>query len=234
MKTPTFTSAIAVTLIGVFGTDRSIAEAAWTSTGAKGKTDADVAGLIPYLVRQKHGVPFEHAVLTIEVHSPIFVKRQIVKHRHISYSEESARYHELEPVFYIPASDRPMVPTATHKPARPDFEAAGERVYRAFAVSSQVVCQLAWEAYQSAIAAGIAPETARNVLPVSIYSTARITLNLRAVMHFLGLRIKSEDSAVKSYAQYEVEQVGKQVEALFAEHFPITHKAFVDAKRVTP
>src|SRR4051794_29876729 len=76
-------------------------------------------GLINYLMRDRHGSPFEHNSMTFYVQAPIFVFREFMRHRIASYNEESGRYRELRPVFYVPASDRKLVQVG--KPGAYDF-----------------------------------------------------------------------------------------------------------------
>ena len=67
-------------------------------------------GLINYLMRDRHGSPFEHNSMTFFVSAPIFVFREFMRHRvGWSYNEESGRYRELDPVFYVPGADRKLV-----------------------------------------------------------------------------------------------------------------------------
>ena len=111
-----FTSDITVRLIQQCGSDSIIAGAAWVSTSgpeaeSKAADDpAKVPGLIRYLMKHRHGSPFEHGMLTMCVHAPIFVWREWHRHRiGWAYNEESGRYKTLAPVFYVPPSDRPMM-----------------------------------------------------------------------------------------------------------------------------
>jgi thymidylate synthase (FAD) len=84
------------------------------------------------------------------------------------------------------------------------------------------------------LAAGVAREVARVMLPVSIYSSAYVTMNSRALMNFLSLRRKSDDSRFPSYPQREIEMVAERYEELWADVMPLTHQAFVDNGRVAP
>ena len=63
-------------------------------------------GLVNFLMRDRHGSPFEHNSMTFYVQAPIFVFREFMRHRIASYNEESGRYRELRPVFYVPARER--------------------------------------------------------------------------------------------------------------------------------
>ena len=80
----------------------------------------------------------------------------------------------------------------------------------------------------------IAREVARMVLPVTIYSSAYVTMNARALMNFLSLRKKSDDATYPSYPQREIEMVAEAYEEHFARLMPITHEAFVASGRVAP
>ena len=76
-------------------------------------------GLINYLMRDRHGSPFEHNSMTFYVQAPIFVFREFMRHRMASYNEESGRYRELRPVFYVPSEERNLVQVG--KPGAYDF-----------------------------------------------------------------------------------------------------------------
>ncbi len=112
-----------VQLIDTMGTDLDIARAAWVSTkGERAEDEADpekVAGLINYLMRDRHGSPFEQASMKFLVKAPLFVWREHHRHRVASYNEESGRYKQLAPEFYIPARGRNL--TQVGKPGAYDF-----------------------------------------------------------------------------------------------------------------
>jgi thymidylate synthase (FAD) len=84
------------------------------------------------------------------------------------------------------------------------------------------------------LAAGVAREVARGVLPVATYSSMYVTLNARSLMNFLSLRTKREGSTFPSFPQREIEMVAEKMEDLWAPLMPITHAAFCDAGRVAP
>ncbi|MFT4285579.1 MAG: FAD-dependent thymidylate synthase, partial [Protaetiibacter sp.] len=92
----------------------------------------------------------------------------------------------------------------------------------------------AYEAYQRMLAAGIAREVARGVLPVSTYSSMYVTMNARSLMNFLSLRTKHPESHFPSFPQREIELVAEQMEAFWAELMPLTHAAFQAGGRVAP
>ena len=76
------------------------------STGRPKGVGITQAGLINFLMRDRHGTPFEHSSMTFYVQAPIFVFREFMRHRIASYNEESGRYRELRPVFYVPGPQR--------------------------------------------------------------------------------------------------------------------------------
>lgn len=233
-----FRSDVAVSLVQHVGGDASVVAAAKVSVeGAESvrHLDADAsAGLIRYLMRQRHGTPFEHASMTFLVEAPIFVFREWHRHRvGWSFNETSGRYRELEPVFWVPAPDRKLLPVSDYKDARPQFTRDESRAEQA-ATLTRVVCGAAWEAYREMLSRGIAKEVARVVLPVATYSSMYATCNPRSLMHFLSLRTHDKTAAKVSYPLWEIEQAARQCEAEFARLFPITHAAFAEFGRTAP
>jgi thymidylate synthase (FAD) len=98
----------------------------------------------------------------------------------------------------------------------------------------QESCRHAYAAYQEMLEAGVAREVARTVLPLSLYSTMYATCNGRALMNFLSLRTRREDSTFPSFPQREIEMVAEKMEAEWAKVMPITHAAFEANGRVAP
>lgn len=228
-----FKSEIEVSLNQHVGDDWTIAKAAWVSTGAaEGKISTDMEKLITYLIKHRHGTPFEHASMTFLVNAPIFVWREWHRHRiGFSYNEESARYKQLDPVFYIPKRDRPMMKVDGWKPGRPKFTMAIEETHAKLCLNLQTSYAMAYEQYESNLRLGIDPGLARDCLPVGIYSACWVTCNPRSLMAFLSLRTSATGA---SYPLYEIEQAAKKCEMLFADKFPVTHAAFVENGRIAP
>ncbi len=177
--------------------------------------------------------PFEHTSMTFFISAPIFVFREFMRHRAgWSYNEESGRYRELEPVFYIPGFDRQLVQEG--KPGQYRFvEGTAEQHYLA-RTAMKASYRQAYEAYQGMLAAGVAREVARSVLSVGLYSSVYATCNARSLMHFLGLRTTHPDAATPSFPQREIEMVGELMEAHWAGLMPLTHAAFNTNGRVAP
>lgn len=104
-----FRSDVTVQLVDANASDKSVAMSARISTGGASVDEAKDAGLINYLMRDRHGTPFEHNSFTFRIEAPIFVFREFMRHRIASYNEESGRYKELDPVFYIPDVERKLI-----------------------------------------------------------------------------------------------------------------------------
>lgn len=189
-------------------------------------------GLIGYLMRERHGSPFEHGSITLYVEAPIFVFREWQRHRIASYNEESARYRELRPAFYLPAVGRNLVQVGKAGAYR--FEPGTTEQFSI--VDSELVTayEIAYRSYERMLSAGIAREVARAALPVGIYSSMYVTMNPRGLMNFLSLRTHREDAAFVSNPQREIEMCAEKAERIFAELMPITHAAFEANGRVTP
>ena len=190
------------------------------------------AGLINYLARERHGSPFEHTSFTFFISAPIFVFREFMRHRIASYNEESGRYRELKPVFYIPSKERKLIQVG--KTGHYTFEDGTTEQYELMVAEMKKAYIAAYDAYQKMLDAGIAREVARATLPVATYSSMYVTMNARALMNFLSLRTSREGSHFPSYPQREIEMVAEKMEAEFAKLMPLTYGAFQKSGRVAP
>ena len=230
-----FRSNMLVSLIRQNGRDLDVARSAWVSTQGEDARDQDstkVAGLINFLLRERHGSTFEHNTFTFFVKTPIFVAREFMRHRIASFNEESGRYAVLKPEFYVPDAERKLVQTG--KPGAYHFVEGTDFQFQTMRAATRVSSEYSYRAYETMLEAGVAKEVARMVLPVNIYTSFYCTMNARALMHFLGLRTEHEDATFPSHPQLEIQMVADQMEAYFAEAMPITHAAWVKAGRVAP
>lgn len=228
-----FRSDMTAELVDAMASDAAVVRAARVSTKGAESRDADAdAGLIRYLMRNRHGSPFEHAVFTFYVEAPIFVFRELMRHRIASYNEESARYRELAPVFYMPAYERPLVQVG--KAGEYRFEKGTDEQYEVVDARLEMTARLAFEGYRKMLDEGIAREVARMALPVSIYSSAYVTINARSLMNLLSLRTKREYATFPSFPQREIEMLADGMERHFGGLMPETWVAFCDAGRVAP
>ena len=220
-----------VTLINSMASDVAVTMAARVSTGASENPDKD-AGLINYLMRDRHGSPFEHNAFTFYIEAPIFVFREFMRHRIASYNEESGRYKELSPVFYVTDADRKLIQVG--KPGAYTFEDGDYAQKQRVPADIKRSSRYAYDTYQSMLDSGIAREVARAVLPVNIYSSMYVTMNARSLMNFLSLRTTREGTHFPSFPQREIEMVAEKMEEFFAEKMPITYETFNKNGRVAP
>ena len=233
-----FRDDVSVELIKASASDADVIWAARVSTAGEqsmdeiGEDPARSAGLINYLARERHGSPFEHTSMTFFISAPIFVFREFMRHRIASYNEESGRYRELKPVFYIPNKDRNLIQIG--KTGAYEFVPGTEEQFQVTVEAMKNAYVVAYESYKKMLDAGIAREVARAVLPVATYSSMYVTMNARALMNFLSLRTSREGSHFPSYPQREIEMVAEKMEAEFAKLMPLTYQAFEKSGRVAP
>jgi thymidylate synthase (FAD) len=238
---PEFRSDVTVELVRSSAHDSDVLFAARVSTQGEqtlesaqdAQLDASRSkGLINYLMRDRHGSPFEHNSMTFYVQAPIFVFREFMRHRIASYNEESGRYRELRPVFYVPGPARNLVQVG--KAGAYDFlPGTPEQTELAVSEAKRLATE-AYESYQRMLDAGIAREVARIVLPLSIYSSMYVTVNARSLMNFVSLRTKREGSHFPSFPQREIEMAAEKMENIWAELMPLTYAAFNENGRVAP
>ncbi len=186
---------------------------------------ADI-GLIGFLLKNRHGTPFEMAEFWFHVKAPIFVVREWHRHRIASYNEMSGRYTELRNEFYVP--DGANVRTQVGKPGAYHYEELDDLSVKTLTQDTiKRNQQDAWSAYQLLLDNGIAKEQARIVLPVSIYTEFYYKTNARSLMNFLSLRNSK-------HAMFEIREYAQAMEDMFKAIMPYTHGAFVLNGRISP
>ncbi len=212
-------------LDGALATDLAVVNGARVSFNSEAQEmDERDAGLIRFLMRERHGSPFEHGYFRFLVKAPLFVVREHHRHRagH-SYNEWSGRYSKLEPEFYVPD----FVRTQIGKPGSYTFEPVDDETRDATRAEIENNALLAFQAYERMLENGVAKEVARAVLPLSTYTKYYWSCNPRSLMHFCSLR---NDEA----AQYEIRQYGAAAESFLEKLMPVTHAAFVASGRISP
>ncbi|MET0914635.1 MAG: FAD-dependent thymidylate synthase [Jiangellaceae bacterium] len=233
-----FRSNVLVELVRASAHDSDVLFAARVSTkGEQSLEDVEAdaersKGLINFLMRSRHGTPYEHNSMTFYVYAPIFVFREHMRHRIASYNEESGRYRELRPVFYVPGPDRKLVQEG--KPGHYTFVEGSAEQHALVDAETRRVCTAAYAAYRRMLDAGVAREVARIVLPLTIYSSMYVTFNARSLMNFLSLRTRRDDAAFPSFPQREIEMVAERMEEHWARLMPLTHAAFEANGRIAP
>ena len=214
-----------VRLIDWLGDDQRIVEAARVSykSPSKGKEADDK--LLVYLHKNAHTSPFEHVNVSFDIKMPIFVMRQFIRHRTFSVNEQSARYSEMEPEFYIPKTWRKQDtknkqgsidegdwnPILFHSDVGDD-DLNATRYF-------EIQCNNMYRMYKDMLKAGIAKEMARMVLPVNLYTEFYVNCDLHNLMHFLDLRMDS-------HAQWEIQQYANAIYEIVKKLYPVTMGAF--------
>jgi thymidylate synthase (FAD) len=214
-----------VALDGVFADDLAVVNGARVSfNDASDQMSERDAGLIRFLMRNRHGSPFEHGYFRFVVKAPLFVVREHHRHRagH-SYNEWSGRYSKMKPEFYVPE----YVRTQIGKPGAYTFEPVDDATGDAARAAIEENARRSFETYEQLLADGVAKEVARGVLPLSLYTKYYWSCNPRSLMHFCSLRNHSD-------AQFEIRAYADAAEQFFARHMPVTHGAFVANGRVAP
>jgi len=206
--------------------DLSVVNAARVSFARhKDQMDDSDSGLIRFLMRERHGTPFEHNSFRFHVRAPIFVAREWMRHRTNSFNEFSLRYAKATEDFYIPKPED--VRTQVGKPGAYTFEPVDAELAETTREELKALYQQAYDTYARLVEAGVARELARSVLPVGAYTQFYWTVNARSLMNFVSLRAAET-------AQREIRRYAEAVEAFFAGQMPVTHAAFVANNRTAP
>ena len=220
---PEFRSYMTVDLVDMMGDERRIMDAAKISTLAgdafrkveeESKKQKDPARFVRWLMREGHGSPFEHPILTFYLEVPVFVSRQVVKYRHTSINEVSGRYSVLDSVYYLPGFYRPL--RQIGKTGDYQFEQGSQEDQELVIEAMVKASNKADKVYKKMIEAGIAREVSRMVLPVNTYSQMVVTANLREWLHFIAQRA----SEAPSHGQYEIAEVADKIAEHIKDKFP--------------
>lgn len=233
-RAPTFRSDFVTRLHRCAAGDGDVCRAARVSTGydSDPHTRTDDACLISYLMRNRHGSPFEHGLFTWYVEAPLFVFREWQRHRVASYNETSGRYRVLDPVFYLPPSGRPLVQVG--KPGAYTYEPGSQAQVELTHDIMKRESRTHYRSYLEKLEYGICREVARMGLPLNTYSSMYVTMNPRGLMNFLSLRNHQVGETFPTSPMHEIQECARQIEAQFSEVMPATHAAFIDNGRVAP
>ena len=183
-------------------------------------------GLLNFLMRERHGSPWEAVVFRFDVKAPIFVVREWQRHRVGSYNEQSARYSQVPDHYYVPEDD--YVRQQLGKPGAYFFGQVEDPTVRAETIETiNRVQRDAFDAYHRMLEQGVAKELARTVLPVGMFSRMKWTVNLRALFNFVSLRHHE-------HAQREIRDYAAAVEELAKTVVPVAFEVFEENGRVCP
>jgi thymidylate synthase (FAD) len=215
-----------VRLDGAMADDLSVVNGARVSFARhKDEMDASDEGLIRFLMRDRHGSPFEHNAFRFHIRCPIFVAREWFRHRIGSFNEFSMRYAKATDDFYVPEPDD--VRTQVGKPGAYRFEPVSDELAEETRRELDALYREAYATYARLVEKGVARELARAVMPVGAYTQFYWTVNARALMNFVSLRNAE-------FAQREIRRYAEAVETFFAREMPVTHAAFLENGRTAP
>lgn len=201
-----------VALVDTMGSDRTPAQCARTSfrNAQQERTEEQDAKLTDYLVRNEHTTPIEFCQVRFYMKLPIFVARQLVRHRTASINEVSYRYVQAAREFYVPAPERCQRKAETNKQGSSSelVENPGQVRYLIERAGQQ-----AFDEYDRLLKEGLAPELARTVLPCGTYTEWYFQQDLHNCLHLLKLRLNP-------HAQYEVRVYAEAMLELLRPVFP--------------
>jgi thymidylate synthase (FAD) len=213
---------IKATYIDHMGSDLSVVNAARVSFGKKSEWDQSELGqpvlslndkkLIRYLAKHKHLSPFGHAFASFHVKAPIFVARQLVKHKFLRWNEISRRYVDEEPEFYVPDVWR----------GRSEDKKQGSDGVVESNANLDYYNEKALGTYKQLLDEGVAPEQARMVLPQSTMTEWYWSGSLDAFAAMCKLRCASD-------TQYETRIVADQISDVMSGLFPVSWEALKNA-----
>lgn len=215
-----------VRLDGCMADDVSVVNSARVSFGRRIENleEGDKA-LIRFLMRERHGTPFEHNSFRFHISCPIFVAREWFRHRIGSFNEFSGRYSEMSQTAYSPSEFSWR--RQAGKPGAYTFESINPAETAELTETLQSAYEASFKAYVKLLSMGVAKEQARLVIPVGTFTEFYWTVNARSLMNFLSLRTHET-------AQREIRDYAELVELLFAEQMPFTWEAWNANGKVSP
>jgi len=209
-----------VRVIDYLGSDQSIVQAARVSYGKGTKTVREDAGLIRYLMRNRHTSPFEMCELKLHVRVPMDTWRQWIRHRTASVNEYSTRYSIAIDATADTAAHEWRLQAATNRQG--SGGSLAEEVGVFLSKRESELHALSKSVYTERLDADVAREQARKDLPLSTYTEAYWKVDLHNLFNFLELRMSSH--AQKEISEYAT-IIGNEVVARWC---PVAWKAFTD------
>lgn len=199
--------------------DYAIVQAARVSYGDGTKSLNEDRGLIRYLLRHKHTTPLEMIEFKFSAKLPIFIARQMIRHRTANVNEYSGRYSLMKDEFYKPDSTNIRKQSKNNKQG--STGCIQEADAQQFMNTIDDICSKAYEEYEKAIELGVAREQARMLLPLNLYTEWYWKIDLHNLLHFLALRCDS-------HAQWEIQVFGNAILELIKPIVPLTIEAWND------
>jgi thymidylate synthase (FAD) len=208
-----------VALVDYMGNDAAIVQAARVSYGQGTKSIRDDRGLIRYLMRHRHTTPFEMVEFKFLIRLPIYVARQMIRHRVVSVNEASARYSIVPDEYEVPVAEEVRHQSTRNRQGRGD--PLPSDVVERYRANLDRIAKEAYAAYSEALEQGVARETARLLLPVAYYTQWYWKIDLWNLFHFLSLRLDP-------HAQEEIRLYAAELATLARAVCPIAYEAFED------
>jgi thymidylate synthase (FAD) len=209
-----------IRLDDVMGGDAAVCQAARVSH-ADAKQRSEDRTLIRYLMRHRHSSPLEMAEIKIHWKLPIFVARQVIRHRTCSVNEVSGRYSVLPNEMYVPAAEVILPQSTTNKQGRSAVTAVDTAYAQRYLQIVEPAQASARTDYETLVNEGYAKEIARINLPVAQYTEWYWKVDLRNLLHFCSLRLDQ-------HAQYEVRVYAEAIAKIVADWVPLIWEAFED------
>ncbi len=208
-----------VALVDYMGSDEDVERAARVSYGYGTRRTSETRGLIRYLRRHRHTTPSEMVELKFHCAMPIFVARQIIRHRVANVNEYSGRYSLLPLLFYRPAAADVQAQSSTNRQGRAG--AVGDEVSAEAIERWERVRRLAAENYEWLVQRDVARELARIDLPLSTYTQWYWKIDLHNLFHFLSVR-------VDAHAQVETRAYARIMAGMLKRVAPLSFEAWAD------
>ena len=220
-----------VRVIDYMGDDAAVVQAARVSYGRGTRRVREDAGLIRYLMRNRHTTPFEMCEIKYHVKLPIFVARQWIRHRTANVNEYSARYSILDREFYIPEPEHLGTQSSANRQGRGEvldgsearrvFELLRADAERAYEHYGEMLNEDAAGNVRDEGRRGLARELARMNLSLNFYTQWYWKIDLHNLLHFLHLR-------ADAHAQYEIRVYAEVMRDTVQRWVPLTFEAFED------
>jgi len=206
-----------VKLLDVMGDDEEVENSARISYGEGTRKVNQTRNLIRYLMRHKHTSPFEMCEVKFHLKLPIFIMRQLVRHRTANLNEYSGRYSVMSDEFYLPEGDYLAKQSTTNSQGR--GEVLNQQGLLQFEFNR--IYDGASMAYQVLLEHDLSREVARAVLPVANYTECIWKIDLHNFFHFVKLRSDS-------HAQREIRDYADAMYELVKPNYPLCCEAFED------
>lgn len=207
---------------GVTTIDELIAYAARVSNPTNQMNTETAPRLLGYCIKHGHWSVFETASFTVEIETSLAIAMQILRHRSFTFQMFSQRYADVSKLGDI------IEPVEMRlKAIGGNRQGSSDTVVSMAADNSQISIGT----YSMMIARGVAPESARFVLPQCTKTRLYMTGNIRSWIHYLQQR-------TDSHAQKEHRDVAQEVLRIFADLCPVTYQACIEteipARKVLP